>query len=396
MTSAEACFYLDHQDWSFIVRSLLMYEVERVRQSDEPIEPRTLRSLWYTLIKPALEKLGALEPEYYTPDRVRQLKDAGNIPDWDGLTSKYLAELVKLGVTTYEELNIIDGSRPRRAPAEQSLSVKSVGTVGVHYPNILLFTEKDTIYSVVEAIAALYGVGVLSGSGQPALAATENLIKDMVRHPNFATGGKVYILILTDYDQHGYSIARSAVKQVRLIAGTLPEVDRVEPIRIGLLPDQLTPEERQRNSYSPTRQGFESWFKETGGVDGQRLGLELDALPISRVRQLFITGLQQFIDSEKPYHKDLAKAFIDLLVWDVVKPGLEQLQDRLKQAIDADSLVDQLQCPDDIMAQFALAGFSHIDPLEYDQHVFKAADGLRAQLLDALEQNSNGRNGAQT
>jgi hypothetical protein len=42
MTSVKVCHYLDYQDWSYIVRSLLMYEVERIRQSDEPPEPSTV------------------------------------------------------------------------------------------------------------------------------------------------------------------------------------------------------------------------------------------------------------------------------------------------------------------------------------------------------------------
>jgi len=56
------------------------------------------------------------------------------------------------------------------------------------------------------------------------------------------------------------------------------------------------------------------------------------------------------------------------------------MRENLRQAIGADSLIDHLSCPPDIVAQFARAGASHIDPLEYDRYIFKAADEIRGKL----------------
>jgi len=108
--------------------------LKATREAGETIEPRTLRSLWYTLLKPALDRLGALEPGYFNAQRVKSPKDIGKVPDWDGLASKYLAELVEAGVTSYDELGIIDGSRQRRSPLEQSQTVNDVSIIGVHHP----------------------------------------------------------------------------------------------------------------------------------------------------------------------------------------------------------------------------------------------------------------------
>jgi hypothetical protein len=369
--------------WAVLMRSILMFEVTRVkaiRKTGESMEPRTLRSLWYTLLKPALDRLGALEPGYFTPDRVKSLKDVGKVPDWDGLASKYLAELVEAGITSYDELGIIDGSRQRREPRGQTLPVNNVAIVGVHHPNLLLFTEKDTIYSIVESIAALYGISVLSGSGQPSYAATENLIREMVNHQNFATSSNIYILTLTDYDPAGYTISQSVIDQVARVAATLPQVGEVFYERLGLEPGQLSDAERARNTYTPAPTGLEKWFAQTGGVDGQPLGLELDSLPISRIRELFVSGLDGIIESEKPYHDDLASALIDLLIWETLEPKIETMRENLRQAIEADTLIERLKCPADIVAQFAKAGARHIDPLRHDRYIFQAADEIRGKL----------------
>lgn len=388
MSREEIRSYLDGGDWSLIVRSLLMWELSRVRslqEAGEEIEPRTLRSLWYTLIKPALDKLGALEKNYYNRERVRKAKDIGKIPDWAGLLSKYLSQLVEKGVTSYEELGIIDGSRQRQPPRSQSLQVNSVAIVGVHYPNIVLFTEKDTIYSIVASIASLYGVSVISGSGNPSYAATENLVKEMASHSKFATGSNIYILTLTDYDPAGYNISKAQIDQIVKVAKTLkPKVGKVLPKRLGLEPSQLTPEERAQNVYTPAQNGLRAWYKETGGVDGQPLGLELDSLPIGRIRSLFVDGIREVIHSEKPYHNDLAEALVELLIWKEIKPKVDSLRRQVWTDIQAGELLANLSLPEGTLAQFAKAGFSHIDPVRYDGHLFKAADRIQETIQEAI------------
>lgn len=383
MTPEEVKSYLDNQPWSLIVRSLLVYEIERMRRDGQDTEPRTLRSLWYTLIKPALSKLGALEASYYNRARVGAKGKIGKAPDWDGLMSKYLAELVRAGVTSYEELAIIDGSRLRREPLPSSLGVNFVQTVGVHYPNIILFSEKDTIYPEIENIARLYGVSVLSGGGKPSFAATENLVKEMARHERFATSGKVYVLSLTDYDPSGYEIAEAVVKQVSEVAGKLRPASKVYYQRLGLTPDQLTAAELEQNSYTPAPSGLADWTKRTGGIGGRPLGLELDALPLSRIRALFVAGLQSIIESEAVYHRDLARALVDLLIWETLEPEIRRKREALHLAIEGDVLADSLTCDPQAIARFALAGESYIDPVSDDGALFRAADSIRAKLSQA-------------
>jgi hypothetical protein len=381
MTRGEARYYLDNQSWSFIIRSLLMYEIDRVRYSEDRIEPRTLRSLWYTLIKPALEKLGALEESYYTMARSRKKNDVGKIPDWSAKLSKYLVELVDNGITSYEELRVIDESRPRRPPQGNGMTVHTVDLIDSYNPNIVLFTEKDTIYNVVRNIGSVYGISAISGSGEPSYAATENLIKRIVRHENFLSGNNIYLLSLTDYDPAGYTISETIHHQMEKVASTLNgNVSSVIHSRLGLEPEQLTPSELEKNTYTPKSQGLQKWFKLTNGVNGRPLGIELDALPISRLRQMFVDGIQSIISNEDKYHGDLAAALVETLIWEALDPQITKMRDSLREKINATTIIKNLSCPDGTLALFATNGFDHVDPLEYDKYVFKAADDIRNKI----------------
>lgn len=378
----------DGATWSQVMRSILMYEINRVqslRDRGESIEPRTLRSLWYTLVKPALDKWGALDPMFYNEGRVKNVKDLYKIPDWDKLMSKYLAELVRLGVTTYEELGIIDGSRQREAPHGTVIRVNDVDIIGVHYPNVLLFTEKDTIYPIIENIASIYGVGVLSGSGKPSFAATENLINKMTRHSKFRPGDNIYVLTLTDYDPSGYIISDSQVQQITEVVAANPDVGEVVYQRLGIVPEQLSATELRQNVYTPARSGLEKWFEETGGVNGEPLGIELDALPVSRIREMFVDGIEQVIPSEAPYHQDLAEAFVDLLIWEALEDRIKELREKLFEQVDGEAIVGRLRCPSDTLAKFARLGANYINPVQYDSYVFNEANSIRRLLQEAVE-----------
>lgn len=210
----------------------------------------------------------------------------------------------------------------------------------------------------------------------------------MVEHEKFETGSNIYILTLTDYDPSGYIISQAVVEQVGKVARTIPKTGNVLYERLGLEPEQLTPEELTQNTYTPAPAGLKKWVKETGGVNGAALGLELDALPTSRIRALFVEGLRKVIRSEEPYHRDMARALIELLIWEAMEPKIEQMREQLWDGIGADRLIDELKCPEGTLAKFARAGASHINPLAYDKHIFRAADNIR-ELLG--EGGKNGR-----
>jgi hypothetical protein len=89
-----------------LLRTLILSEARDIENGAER-EQRTLRGLWYDLVKPALSRCGRLHAKTANGREIA----------WDHLLSRYLAELVRAGATSYEDLRIVDDSRRRRGQA---------------------------------------------------------------------------------------------------------------------------------------------------------------------------------------------------------------------------------------------------------------------------------------
>lgn len=377
MTGEELRAALPDTD-AVIMRSLIIAEVQRIRGGADQ-EPRTLRNLWYWMVKPALSRMGLLD----------KTTRGGNPIDWPGKLSDYTAELVRDDLTSYEELRIIDGSRARRPAAAVSHTVAAVQVVGAHYPWLIIHSEKDTMWGTLETLARLYGVTALSSKGQPSFACTANVVDAIRKSKAYNYNAHpVVLLSFTDYDPHGYSIAESQFAQLQEIAGDFCDVYQT---RLGLFPEQLTPEQRQRNAYKPKRKGLAKWYRQHGGVDGQPLGLELDALSLSRVRRMFAEGIEAEIDI-RYRQADLSLALVELLAWEVLQVELEldRKLEEMKQAVKSDDVWRQVmdaELPEDLFRQAADAGWDSIDPTttKVNGHpLFDCTDRLKTVMRKAL------------
>ena len=178
---------------------------------------------------------------------------------------------------------------------------------------------------------------------------------------------------LTDYDPAGYSIARSFFAQVQeSLRGLGIEAYHK---RLGLEPWQLTQEELAQNVYEPKETGLEEWLEETGGVNGQPLGLELDALPIDRLRLMFAEGIEGEIDLWQR-KQDLTRAAVDLIACELLLPAFEARRRGLLAAAERAGLMAHLEdtgLPDNLFQQAALSGMDSINPVELElfdiQHI---------------------------
>jgi len=356
-----------------VVRSLLIAERDTIRAGVER-EQRTLRNLWYTLVKPALSRLGTLN----------KLTSKGNKVNWPKLLSDHLAELVRGGNTSYGEMKILDASRVRRPALAVVRTLVDVRLVGAHYPWVILFTEKDTIWSEVRRLASLYGVSAISGSGQPSNACTWDVVQK-IRGQKAYRGQDIVLLSLTDYDPSGYSIANSQMVQLQENAIGC----NVIHTRLGLEPEQLTTRELETNAYTPAGKGFDKWYRETGGVNGQPLGLELDALPLSRLREMFADGIAQVVDLTQR-REDLRYAFLDLVACELLLPDFTARREYLKAAIMRGGVWDKVcktELTDDLFKQAARAGWDSIDPVATsvgDRPLFDQVSDVREAMRDAL------------
>ena len=359
---------------SELMRSLIMAEVVQVRQGADR-ETRTMRSVWYDHIKPVLSRLGVLN----------QKTRNGEAVDWPTKLSAYLAEIVRDGLTTYEELLIIDGSRQRQVAYEILVPVQNVPVVGAHFPWLILFTEKDTIWPVVEALASLYGVSAISGGGEPSLACTENTVLEILRSEAYEVGQALVLLSLTDYDPAGYSIAVSQYQQLLDTAHGVTVVHE----RLGLTPEQLTPDERAAKAYEPKEKGLAKWYAETGGVDGQPLGLELDALRLSRLRAMFAEAIENHIDLDKR-RNDLRESFLELLVWEELEAMIAAKRQDMIDAVEAAGLwqrIQQTPIPAGLFRGAAVEGWNRINPVttRYARApIFDCGEEVRAAMRAVL------------
>jgi hypothetical protein len=372
MTGEELSLALDGLADAEVMRSLLMAEVQAVRDGVDR-ETRTMRNLWYSLVKPALSRAGILN---------KKTKKGNPVP-WAGKLSSYLAELVRMGATSYEELSIVDGSRQRQPAVVITQPVADVRLVGAHFPWLILVTEKDTIWGEVEALASLYGVSAISSSGQPSFACTENMVRAITQSDAYTEDHPIVVLSLTDYDPAGYTIAKAQFVQVQETAGC-----EVYHERLGLLPSQLTPEERLKNAYEPKDKGLAEWYTETGGVDGEPLGLELDALPLSRLRRMFAESIEGHVDLDER-RADLRGAYLDLLACELLRPDFDDKRRALQEAVKAGSLWDIITTkaiPDALFRQAAEKGMSSLNPLSDLQSgdLFGCADDVRGAMRSVL------------
>jgi hypothetical protein len=126
-------------------------------------------------------------------------------------------------------------------------------------------------------------------------------------------------------------------------------------------------------------------------VDGQPLGLELDALPLSRLRRMFAEGIEELVDLDKR-RDDLRAAFVDLLACELLTPDFDAQRVALQEAVKSSGLWDVIAgtaLPDDVFSLAAVAGWGAVDPVTTTirgNPLFTCADEVREAMRETLAQ----------
>lgn len=333
---------------SYLMRSIIMNE----KQFSDITYNRTLRGMWYQVVKPTLDKLGLLTEEDKTEEGLTQ---------WDKTLSRYVCDLLRRGELMFSDLSISDTSRQKENPSESyyTVSNETFGYKGSlsPYPNLLIATEKDTVYQIIKNLASLFGCSCISSKGQNSLGAMEVIIEGMFdSEEEFDT---IYILTLTDYDPAGYYIADALKKQAEDILKALNRYDEVyvEIKRIGIEPDQLSDELVESNKYTPKKANLAKWMQKTNGINGEEKGLELDALTPKEIRKIFVDKIAEFIEEDK---------YIDFIKGSYLKlKMLESIEDRIEEIYQDvyDEFNDQIELNEFDIKRFALRGMTSF-PIE--------------------------------
>lgn len=335
---------------AYLMRSIIMNE-----KAFSPVDySRSLREMWYSVVKPTLDKLELLTDDDQTEE---------GLTKWDATLSRYVAELVRGGYLTYKDLNISDTSRQKENPASYYSSV-SISTYGYKvtispYSNVIVLVEKDTVYQVVANLAKIFGLSCISAKGQSAFAAAEYLLRGM--RGDFST---IYVVSFTDYDPAGYIIADSFGKQIEDMVLALGMECNVIIKRVGLVPTQLTDEQISANWYSPKGANghpqksvetiFDAWYENTGGINGNRKGLETEALSRQELLSTFVDALMSLgIINGDVYQDFIKRSFCDMLVLKALQGTVEALKEFLY-----DTYQNDIDVVDFDIAEIAKRGLS--------------------------------------
>lgn len=316
---------------SELIRSIILNE----RDFGKCTYDRTLRSMWYSTVKPTLDKLDML---------TESDNEENSIKNWDGLLSKYLAQFVKDGILSYKELQIEDESRSRDVKSYYSFSPCR---------NIVIAVEKDTTYKLIRDISDLLGCSCYSSKGLDSLGAMESFIRE-IRNNSHEPVKAIYFLILSDYDPAGLEIADTLKEHAQDIVKLL-KMDgcTIYAERIGINPDQLTSEELENNWYSP-KGDMEKWLDKTGGINGLPKGLELDAFTPNRIRDIFASSLKNYIDT-KNYIDECKKEYLNNSVYRAIQPYINKIVDDLVEQKQNDVNIIDFDILD-----YARKGYSYI------------------------------------
>jgi len=85
---------------------------------------------------------------------------------------------------------------------------------------------------------------------------------------------------------------------------------------------------------------MDKWMARTNGIDGEEKGLELDALTSDQIREIFVNGIEPFIDSDK-YTQFVKEAFLKQLFLKKSKSLFERAWTHFKaQYLEATELID--------------------------------------------------------
>lgn len=363
MSSEELHQYFKYDtEKSVLMRSIIMSEKNHGTVSYE----RSLRSFWYSAVKPTLDKLGLLDESDQTEE---------GLTKWDAVLSRYVADLLRRGYLTYSDLNIVDNSRQRANPNEtytiENIDVYGYQVTTAPYSNIIIATEKDTVYNIIKDIASLFGCSCISSKGQNSLGAMESLIRGMNRHKK----DEIIILTMTDYDPAGYYIANAIKGQAKDISHALGYYPIISIERIGIKPEQLDYETVQANKYTPKKSNLDKWFEITNGIYGEKKGLELDALEPNEIRKIFVDNLMPYVDLNK-YKKFVKESYIR-------KNALNGIVDKISAQLDTlvNRYIDKVEITDFDMKNYAINGLSSIPIMsicdsDYKQNILEEAKNI--------------------
>lgn len=179
--------------------------------------------------------------------------------------------------------------------------------IGETHPDIFFVGEKAGHFKKIQKIAQEFGTSVISLGGSPSILTTEYLVDELEkaitersRSANLAET-PIHFITLVDYDPAGAIISRTFIEQLRHEG-----VQNIGSISHLLIPSNFPPEEIEHITEpvpmeTPAdKTKVEKWLQAGGGINGQPLGIESEALGVDfeRLRNLFQSQFDNIVNGQ--------------------------------------------------------------------------------------------------
>lgn len=233
----------------------------------EPLEGN-LRSVYYSWVKPVVARL---------PETHQQSTDP-----YEVMLNAFETFVVKLKLWRYGDLDLVDERWDQRLLSDG------------RNPHVLLYAEKTGFMRTLKRAAAQHGVTVAALGGFPSFLSTEYLA--VAIQEQWPSLRELVLVGITDHDPSGRDIQSAFADQLTRHGFTIREHHSL------IRPEVFEARELELLHFHVRghKSRIKRWLTAGGGIDGQPRGMEADALPKTRLRDLIAKTLHPHLGHWEP------------------------------------------------------------------------------------------------
>jgi len=250
-------------DLTLATKNIVWQTRKKIRKGKMKPINGSIRTFWYTHIKPVFARTGSFNTETNQP----------------AILHDVLVELVRdHNIMRYKDMGFID---------HNAAKVR----IGPNW-HVMIVGEKHGKYGVLEKMAKELNCTAFTVGGQPSLLSMEYLV-DHYKARDIDIRKSMYLIFVVDHDPAGWIIQSSVVNDLKFYG-----IKNIKAIDI-ISPDILTSKELELAKYPiPENQAKrDEWLEETGGINGQLYGFESDSVPPERLHQKITEAATPFVGS---------------------------------------------------------------------------------------------------
>ena len=247
-----------------LIRSIIWQVLERIRAGDLQPLPGNLRTFWYRHVKPVLAHI---------PD-----DDTAKTDPYETMLAAFTELIMDEKLCRYAEFDFTDENWEHRK-------------IGTRAPHVLLFAEKRGWIRFLKRAHERWGISVLSLGGAPSALTTEYTASQL--EPLVPSAAQIQLIGIVDFDPSGWMIAQAFQNQLAQVGLTQTQLHTL------IHPKHYSPDELAMFRFPlPRNQTIltERWLQETGGLQGEKYGLEAESMDSNALRELVFKRIKPHLE----------------------------------------------------------------------------------------------------